>query len=224
MFTLSALLPSLYHHLLGAHLQPAARPVANGLDLSALVGALGWSRLPPAVKKRFASAHEEVTYEGRMDLHCSHIGRAYAIMARWVGGPLTTFNSCAVPTTVRVSDNGLGGIVWERCFHADSSARDCVVRSTKELGSDGGLLERTDGGLSMSLHVFEEAGALVFLSHRFWLVWGRFRLPVPALLTPGTCRVVHKDLGGGFFRFTLSMVHPLWGETFRQTGVFADPV
>jgi len=35
---------------------------------------------------------------------------------------------------------------------------------------------------------------------------------------------VHTDLGSGLFRFTLSMVHPLWGETFHQTGVFADPV
>jgi len=46
---------------------------------------------------------------------------------------------------------------------------------------------------------------------------------VPAWLTPGVCRVTHTDLGQGFFRFTLSMVHPLWGETFHQTGVFADP-
>ena len=40
--------------------------------------------------------------------------------------------------------------------------------------------------------------------------------------TPGTCRVSHRDLGDGRFRFTLSMVHPLWGRTFHQTGVFAD--
>jgi hypothetical protein len=124
---------------------------------------------------------------------------------------------------VRVSDNGLGGVIWERCFHTGSAGQDRIVRSTKELGADGGLLERTVGGLSMSLDVFEEAGALVFQSRRFWLVWGRLRLPVPALLTPGTCRVAHTDLGEGLFRFTLSMVHPLWRETFHQTGVFSDP-
>ncbi|RYF52847.1 MAG: hypothetical protein EOO29_57410, partial [Comamonadaceae bacterium] len=38
------------------------------------------------------------------------------------------------------------------------------------------------------------------------------------------CRVAHTDLGAGQFRFTLSMVHPLWGETFHQSGVFTDPV
>jgi hypothetical protein len=47
---------------------------------------------------------------------------------------------------------------------------------------------------------------------------------VPALLTPGTGRVTHTDLGDGLFRFDLDMVHPLWGHTFHQSGVFADPV
>ena len=76
----------------------------------------------------------------------------------------------------------------------------------------------------MGLRAFEEGGALVFESQRFFLVLGRLRLPVPALLTPGTCRVTHTDLGGGLFRFDLDMVHPLWGHTFHQSGVFADPV
>ena len=71
--------------------------------------------------------------------------------------------------------------------------------------------------------MLEEDGALVFRSCRFWWVRGNLRIPVPALLTPGTCRVAHTDLGDGRFRFTLSMVHPWWGETFHQSGVFNDP-
>ena len=214
MFALTTLLPS--------RLPLTAAP-ANTLDLPALVGVAGWSRLPAAVQHRFGLAHADVTYEGHMDLRCSVIGHVYAAVARVLGGPLTHINTNAVPTTVRVSDNGHGGVVWERRFQTGAEGHDRTVRSTKEIGADGGLLERTVGGLSMSLDVFEEAGALVFQSRRFWLVWGRLRLPVPALLTPGTCRVVHTDLGEGLFRFTLSMVHPLWGETFHQTGVFADP-
>ncbi len=209
--------------LLPSRLTRTAAPVNTALDLPALVGPAGWSRLPVAVQRRFAVAHADVTYEGHMDLRCSMIGHIYAALARVLGGPLTHLNTGAVPTSVRVSDNGHGGVVWERCFHTGAEGQDRIVRSTKEIGADGGLLERTDGGLSMSLDVFEEAGALVFQSLSFWLVWGRLRLPVPALLTPGTCRVVHTDLGEGRFRFTLSMVHPLWGETFHQSGVFADP-
>ena len=33
----------------------------------------------------------------------------------------------------------------------------------------------------------------------------------------------HRDLGGGRFRFTLEIRHPLWGRTFRQAGEFVDP-
>jgi hypothetical protein len=216
MFSLTSLVPRTLRPTVAAPARPA-------LDLPALVGAAGWARLPAAVQHRFAAAHADVTYEGHMDLRCSVVGHIYAALARVLGGPLTHINTHAVPTTVRVSGNGKGGVVWERRFHTGAAGQDRTVRSTKELGADGGLLERTVGGLSMSLDVFEEAGALVFQSRRFWLVWGRLRLPVPALLTPGMCRVTHTDLGAGLFRFTLSMAHPLWGETFHQAGVFADP-
>jgi hypothetical protein len=75
----------------------------------------------------------------------------------------------------------------------------------------------------MALRVFEDDGALVFESQRYFFALGRWHLPVPALLSPGVCRVSHRDLGAGRFRFTLTMTHPRWGQTFHQTGVFADP-
>ncbi|KQO12234.1 hypothetical protein ASF11_16970 [Acidovorax sp. Leaf76] len=203
------------------------------LDLQALAGAAAWARLPAAVQRRFGTAHADVSYHGHLDLRCSLIGHIYAALTRPWGGPLTHIHTTALPATVHVSHNGRGGVVWERCFHTGTGATndngthtgaDRTVRSTKELGADGTLLERTDGGLAMSLDVLEEDGALVFRSRRFWWVVAGLRIPVPTLLTPGTCRVAHTDLGGGQFRFTLSMVHPLWGETFHQSGVFTDPV
>lgn len=201
------------------------------LDLPALAGAAAWARLPAAVQRRFGTAHADVSYHGHMDLRCSLIGHVYAALTRPWGGPLTHINTTALPATVNVSHNGRGGVVWERRFHTGTDTNngahqgaDRTVRSTKELGTDGTLLERTDGGLAMSLDVLEEDGALVFRSRRFWWVLAGLRIPVPTLLTPGTCRVAHTDLGAGQFRFTLSMVHPLWGETFHQSGVFTDPV
>ena len=202
---------------------PALSP-ARDLDLRALVGAAAWARLPAAVQRRFGLAHADVSYHGQMELRCSRIGHVYAALTRPWGGPLTHLHTTALPATVHVSHNGRGGVVWERCFHTGTdSGAGRTVRSTKELGPDGRLLERTDGGLAMSLEVLEEDGALVFRSRRFWWVLGRLRIPVPTLLTPGTCRVAHTDLGAGQFRFTLSMVHPWWGETFHQSGVFTDP-
>lgn len=209
-----------------------ARPNSE-LDLPTLAGAAAWARLPAAVQRRFGTSHADVTYHGHMDLRCSLIGHIYAALTRPWGGPLTHINTTALPATVNVSHNGRGGVVWERRFHTgsatsrgpgNSGGAGRTVRSTKEIGADGALLERTDGGLSMSLDVLEEDGALVFRSRRFWWVLAGLRIPVPTLLTPGTCRVAHTDLGAGQFRFTLSMVHPLWGETFHQSGVFTDPV
>ena len=188
------------------------------LDLAALVGSAGWSRLPPAVRRRFGPGHAAAVYTGRMELRCSPVGRVFAWLARPFGSPLSGVSDAAVPAAVRAFDDGVGGMVWERHFDTH------VVRSTKQMGADGGLLERTDGGLSMGLCVFEEHGTLVFESQRFLLMLGRLRVRVPGLLSPGTCRVRHTDLGDGLFRFDLDMVHPLWGHTFHQSGVFADPV
>jgi len=205
-------------------LSPAAFDATRSLNLPVLVGAAGWQRLPAAVRRRFGIGHGAATYVGRMTLRCSPVGRVFAALARAFGSPLSGATGDAVPTSVRVFDDGRGGMVWERSFHTHAAGAPHVVRSTKELDAGGRLVERTDGGLGMGLRAFEEHGALVFESHRFFLALGRLRLPVPALLTPGTCRVVHTDLGDGLFRFDLDMVHPLWGRTFQQSGVFADPV
>ena len=193
------------------------------LDLAALVGPAGWARLPAAVRRRFGRDHGSATYAGRMALRCSPAGRVFAALARAFGSPLSGATDDAVPASVRVFDDGRGGMVWERRFHTLGSGAPHVVRSVKQQGARG-LEERTDGGLGMDLRVFEEDGALVFESRSFFLALGPLRVRVPALLSPGTCRVVHTDLGDGLFRFDLDMVHPLWGHTFHQSGVFADPI
>ncbi|MGM9481611.1 DUF4166 domain-containing protein [Roseateles sp. NT4] len=191
---------------------------ASPLDLSALIGPAAWARLPAAVQRRFSAGHPEATYRGLMDMRCSRLGRVLAWLVKPLRSPLAAANASGVPTTVRVSAVG-AGVVWERTFE-DGVGR---VFSTKELDANGRLQERTRGGLGMALDVFEHDGALVFQSHRYFLDIGALRLVMPRLLSPGTCRVEHRDLGHGLFRFTLSMSHPLWGETFHQTGVFVDP-
>jgi hypothetical protein len=196
---------------------------AAPLDLRALLGEAAWLRLPAAVRRRFAAGHPDTVYAGTMEkLECSPVGRCFALLSRVVGAPLSAMRAESVPAIVRVRNDGRGGVIWERRFQGAGRAAACV-RSTKELGPDGLLFERTDGGLGMALAVFEQDGALVFESRRYELVLGRRRLVVPAFLTPGVCRVTHTDLGAGRFRFTLTMDHPLWGRTFHQSGDFVDP-
>ena len=206
-----------------SHIQPAAVD-ADALDISALVGPAVWQQLSPAIRRRFASQHAPVAYAGHMELRTSRVGRLFAWAAQLLGSPLAGSRAGLVPTHVQVAGDGRGGVVWSRQLGECGSAGSQAVQSTKRLGPGGQLEECTEGGLSMALQVCVEQGALVFYSrHYFWLL-GRWRLPVPALLTPGVCRVEHRDEGPGCFRFTLEMTHPLWGRTFYQTGVFSDPL
>jgi Domain of unknown function (DUF4166) len=199
----------------------AAIAAAAPLDFRVLLGETAWHRLPATVQDRFKAGRSDAVYEGSAKLECSWVGRCFAACSRLVGAPLTALRAESVPAVVRVTRDGRGGLIWDRRFEA-AGRRASLVRSTKELGPDGLLFERTDGGLGMALAVFEQDGALVFESRRYELVLGRRRLVVPALLTPGLCRVTHTDLGAGRFRLTLTMDHPVLGRTFRQTGDFFD--
>jgi hypothetical protein len=44
----------------------------------------------------------------------------------------------------------------------------------------------------------------------------------PAALAPGALTISHVDQGDERFAFVLSLVHPLFGEIIRQTGIFRE--
>jgi hypothetical protein len=207
-------------HLSLPSITDAADDARPALDLPSMVGKEGWRRLPAAVQRRFAPGHPEVAYTGELAMDCSPVGRLFAWASALLGGPLSAVRGNA-SARVQVYGDARGGVVWER--HLALAGHEKVVRSTKLADARGRLVERTDGGLSMALDVFEEGGALVFQSRRYFLALAGWRLQIPQCLTPGTCRVEHHDLGAGRFRFVLSMVHPWWGITFRQSGVFHEP-
>ena len=75
----------------------------------------------------------------------------------------------------------------------------------------------------MRLTVSEKNGMLVFTSRCYEFALGGWRLRIPALLTPGVTTVVHEQLHDDRFRFSLSVVHPLFGVTIFQDGVFHSP-
>jgi hypothetical protein len=196
---------------------------ATHLDIAALVGPDDWACLAPDIRRRFSPDHAPAVYRGALTVRRSAIGRLYARIAAVVGRPLPLCAGDDIETEVRVFPDGAGGVVWERWLFRPGHPASCV-RSTKAIGRNGRLEERTDRGLVMALEVFVHHGALVFQSRGYSIqIFGNLRLPIPALLGPGQCRVTHEGLSPKIFRFTLEMRHRLWGRTFYQRGMFLDP-
>ena len=192
---------------------------------AALVERGGWQRLAPAIRERFAVEPfpgRQVVYDGTMHrIDASPAGMLFAIVCRLIGTPLPPFTGRNVEADIRLERHDKDGIVWTRHYrHGD---RTIAVRSIKRVAEDGTLLECVGAGFGMRLRVYEEAGALHFLSTRYFCHLAGREVALPDLLTPGPIHVVHTDLGDGRFRFTLTARHPLLGETFSQNGIFHDP-
>jgi hypothetical protein len=151
-------------------------------------------------------------------VHLSRLGRAFAGLLRLCGMPLAPWTGRDVPVTITLTAAGPHATQWTRRY--DFARKQVVVGSRKTLDAGLKLLELTRGGLGMRLSVAELAGALCFASERFFWRLGRIAVPIPLLLTPGRLTVDHEELGGGTFRFSLAMRHPLFGLTVFQTGVF----
>ncbi|RYF92810.1 MAG: DUF4166 domain-containing protein [Caulobacteraceae bacterium] len=213
---------------IGGHGIRPARPrgrlaTPRRLDFRRLVGEAAWSRLPLAVRERFGVHRigEEITYPGEMVVRASRPGRWLAQACRLIGTPLAPWTGEAVSmrVVVRMEERG---VVWDR-YYRFPGRPEMLVTSRKQLGQAGELLEVARGGLGMRSEVTVEDGALHFRGRGYVWVAGPLVVPLPSLLTPGAAHVVHEDLGGGRFRFTMRFTHPWFGETIFQQGVFADP-
>jgi hypothetical protein len=155
-----------------------------------------------------------------MAVEASLLGRCYAQLCRLIGTPVAPFVHEDVPVTVRVFDKpGAGGTVWERRYDFPGRA-PVIVSSTKQVESDGTLVESLGAGLRMRLRVFERDGALHFLSTGYFFQIGRLRISLPSWLPPGATHVVHEDRGGGRFLFSMHTAQPGNKAMYRQSGLF----
>ena len=77
----------------------------------------------------------------------------------------------------------------------------------------------------MPLNMYERGGVLHFVSCGYYFDLGRgngqcVKVPLSKWLSPGTTHVEHHDEPNGWFRFTMSVTHPIFGKMFYQTGRF----
>jgi hypothetical protein len=203
---------------------PYAPERARPVDFRRLLGAPAWRSLPFAVQHRFSAAvsQQPHAYDGVMQVRASVLGLIIAQVCRLLGTPLAPWRADQAPVHVDVHTDPDGALVWDRTY-SFPGRRPILVSSRKRVDARGTLMEVAHGGLGMTLRLTAEDGALHFRSTGYFIDILGVRAPIPAWLTPGRAHVVHEDVGGGGFRFTLRFVHALAGETFFQTGLFRDP-
>jgi Domain of unknown function (DUF4166) len=205
-----------------ATLQPSAG--VEDLAFRQLLGESAWRGLPAAIQSRFGvkpPPGQVVEYAGRMTaVRASVIGRLFGQLCRLIGSPIAPYTGNDVPISVFVHQAPDGdGVVWRREYFFPGRGK-VAARSVKKVDGADSLLECFAAGFTMRMRVFAEAGNLHFLSTGYFIRLGRWRLPIPALLSPGQTHVIHADRGNGRFSFTMTVRHPLYGECFFQDGWF----
>ncbi|HEY0339349.1 MAG TPA: DUF4166 domain-containing protein, partial [Steroidobacteraceae bacterium] len=211
--------------------RPTRREWHRPAGMHGLLGDVAWRRLPPAVRTRFGEPVLKVDYVGEFDVvRASIIGRVIAWACQAIGTPVVPRTGLRVPAIIHVGPVDRGAS-WLREYRwPDGSA--CRVHSTKVIGADGTLTEELPAGLRMPLTVYQRRGVLHFVSKGYYFefkipwpranasIGPRLRIPLPLFLSPGTTHVEHADELNGWFRFTMTVTHPLFGEVFYQTGRF----
>ena len=196
--------------------------VADGVrhGLREVLGATAWSRLPEAVRERFAETTAVATYAGAYEVvRANALGRVFAWLGTWFGTPVAPRAENHVAARVLVRPDARG-VAWDREYLWADGTRSLVC-STKVVTEDGLLIEMLPARLCMPLDTYVEGGVLHFVSRGYYFHLGAgFRLWLPPLLSPGVTHVEHIDLGHGWFRFTMTVTHPLCGEVYFQTGRF----
>ncbi len=193
-----------------------------------LLGRRAWARLEPEVRQRFSvrpSGDERILYRGLMQkVELSFMGWLFAQMCRLFGTPLAPYRGHDVRMDIELAwDEVLQGVAWHRTYFFVPD-RKFTVRSTKSHGSQGDLIEHIGHGFSMRLALSEESGKLVFTSTRYEVELAGLKIRIPAIFTPGVTTVTHEQIRGDRFRFSLSVVHPLLGQTIFQEGEFYSVV
>ncbi len=192
-----------------------------------LLGSTAWARLPKSIQRRFSKrllGDASLAYQGRVtQMRMNPVGRALAFVLRVIGAPLP-FDRSSVGRSAVVTvteDAATGGQYWIRQY-GRAAGFPQLVGSSKRFAGPTGLEEYIGFGIGISLRLKSTRTGLYFVGDQYFLKLGQQRLPLPRWAGPGRLMVGHEELGSGHFRFTLELVHPLFGALIWQDAIFHD--
>jgi Domain of unknown function (DUF4166) len=194
-----------------------------------LLGNANWAKLPDTIRARFgrkARAGCTVSYVGQIaECEMTALGKALAIAAKLIGGPLPLSADTNVAAAVNVTEDEVGeGQFWTRQYGHHKGFPQ-TINSVKRFGGPTGIEEHLGVGflgVGIALTLRAESDALYFESDHYFVNCFGLRIKMPTWLSPGHLVIGHIDGPNGWFAFTLDLKHPRWGTLIHQVCMFAE--
>lgn len=186
-----------------------------------------WSRLHPDIQHRFGKnplPGKPLHYTGQLsELSCSRFGRLLGYLTMpLIKGALLPFNDANFPVDIQVYSKENCASIFKQRIYRLNGRKPVRFTSFMRESSKGEVLEYVGMGLGMKLVLAVRDGNLHFESDGyFWDLFG-VRIPLPAVLTPGKTFLCHRNNNATQFDIRIEIVHPLFGTSFTQAGVFHE--
>ena len=149
-----------------------------------------WKDLHIDIQTRFdknPSPDSPLKYEGIIDeLYCSGWGKVLAYITKpMIKGALIPYSENDVPVDIRVYTLNNDPNIYKERIYKLKNKKPLLFTSNMRLSTNGEVLEYVGMGLGMKLTITEKDSNLHFESDGYFLDIGFFRIPIPALFTPG---------------------------------------
>lgn len=188
-----------------------------------------WRLLHADIQRRFDRnplPGQPLYYTGTLtELRCSRLGQLLGYLTMpMIKGALMPYNDADFRVDIQVYSKAGDPAIYKQRIYRLNGRKPVQFTSFMRESVRGEVLEYVGMGLGMKLLLDVHDGNLHFESDGyFWEVLG-VRIPLPGLLTPGKTFLCHRNNDEHQFDIRIDIVHPLFGPSFSQAGVFREIV
>lgn len=184
-----------------------------------------WGKLHPDIQRRFGhhpAPGQPLLYRGLLsELTSSRFGKLLGYLTLpFLKGALMPYDDADFPVDIEVYSKPASPCIFKQRIYRLHGRQPVRFTSYMQESERGEVLEYVGWGLGMKLLLDVRDGNLHFTSDGyFWRLFG-WRMPLPALLTPGKTFLCHCNDNPGQFNIRIEIRHAVFGTTFTQVGVF----